>query len=79
MAKNEIKVVMLGKECSGKTSIVERFLSERYAGEHKYQTTVGCAFGQRFERSDLNRGMNKERKIVYLGHTYSWRKCRQTS
>ena len=49
MAKNEIKVVMLGKEFSGKTSIVERFLSERYAGEHKYQTTVGCAFGQRFE------------------------------
>jgi len=47
MAKNEIKVVMLGKEFSGKTSIVERFLSERYAGEHKYQTTVGCAFGQR--------------------------------
>jgi len=33
MAKNEIKVVMLGKEFSGKTSIVERFLSERYA-EH---------------------------------------------
>jgi len=47
MAQVEIKVVMLGKEFSGKTSIVERFLSERYAGEHKYQATIGTAYGQR--------------------------------
>jgi len=56
MAKNEIKVVMLGKEFSGKTSIVERFLSERYAGEHKYQTTVGCAFGQSRQSAGENVG-----------------------
>lgn len=45
--KVDVKVVMLGKEFSGKTSIVERFLNERFVGENKYQSTIGAAYGAR--------------------------------
>lgn len=45
MAKVDVKVVMLGKEYSGKTSLVERFLNERFVGENKYQSTIGAAYG----------------------------------
>jgi len=47
MAKVDVKVVMLGKEFSGKTSLVERFLNERFVGENKYQSTIGAAYGAR--------------------------------
>jgi len=43
----DLKVVLLGKEYSGKTSLVERFLNERFAGENKYQNTIGAAYGAR--------------------------------
>lgn len=43
----ELKVVMLGKEACGKTSIVERYLNHRFAGENRYQATIGAAFGAR--------------------------------
>lgn len=42
-----MKVVMLGKEYCGKTSLVERFLNERFVGENKYQSTIGAAYGAR--------------------------------
>jgi GTPase SAR1 family protein len=45
MANIELKVVLLGKECCGKTSLVERFLNDRFAGENRYQNTIGAAFG----------------------------------
>lgn len=45
MAKVDLKVVLLGKEFSGKTSLVERFLNERFAGENRYQNTIGAAYG----------------------------------
>ena len=48
MAKIDVKVVMLGKEYSGKTSIVERFLSESFGGENRYQSTIGVAYGARY-------------------------------
>ena len=48
MAKIDVKVVMLGKEFSGKTSVVERFLNERFAGENRYQATIGAAYGARW-------------------------------
>jgi len=47
MMKIDIKVVLLGKEYSGKTSLVERFLSERFAGENRYQNTIGAAYGEK--------------------------------
>jgi len=47
MAKVDMKVVLLGREYCGKTSVVERFLNERFAGENKYQNTIGAAYGAR--------------------------------
>jgi len=47
MAKIDVKVVMLGKEFSGKTSLVERFLNERFSGDNRYQATIGAAYGAR--------------------------------
>ena len=47
MAKVDMKVVLLGREFCGKTSLVERFLNERFAGENKYQNTIGAAYGAR--------------------------------
>ncbi|XP_065175023.1 ras-related protein Rab-24-like [Sycon ciliatum] len=44
-AKVDMKVVLLGKEFGGKTSLVERFLHERFAGGAPYQNTIGAAFG----------------------------------
>ena len=67
MAVVDLKVVMLGKEFCGKTSLVERYLNNRYlskdlrnqiltmfprfAGENRYQNTIGAAFGAREVRS----------------------------
>jgi len=47
MSKVDMKVVLLGREFCGKTSLVERFLNERYCGENKYQNTIGAAYGAR--------------------------------
>jgi len=41
----ELKVVILGKEFGGKTSLVQRYLNHRYSGDNKYQNTIGAAFG----------------------------------
>jgi Ras-related protein Rab-24 len=43
--KVDAKVVLLGKEYGGKTSVVERFLHNRFAGEMPYQNTIGAAYG----------------------------------
>ena len=43
----DMKVVLLGKEFCGKTSLVERFLNERFIGENRYQNTIGAAYGAR--------------------------------
>ncbi|GFQ86579.1 ras-related protein Rab-24 [Trichonephila clavata] len=45
MSKVDIKVVLLGKEYSGKTSLVERFVYNQFVGENSYQNTIGAAFG----------------------------------
>jgi len=47
MAKVELKVVMLGAEYCGKTSMAQQYLYHRFAGEDKYQNTIGAAFGAR--------------------------------
>ncbi|CAD5118643.1 DgyrCDS7330 [Dimorphilus gyrociliatus] len=41
--KVDLKIVLLGKENSGKTSLVERYVYDRFAP--KYQSTIGAAFG----------------------------------
>lgn len=43
--KVDMKVVMLGQASCGKTSIVERFIYDRF--NSSYQTTIGAAFGAR--------------------------------
>ncbi|XP_070541543.1 ras-related protein Rab-24-like [Ptychodera flava] len=41
----DLKVVLLGKEFGGKTSLVERYLHDRFHGDVPYQNTIGAAFG----------------------------------
>lgn len=41
----DMKVVMLGQSACGKTSIVERFIYNRFSSN--YQATIGAAFGAR--------------------------------
>ncbi|XP_031568403.1 ras-related protein Rab-24-like [Actinia tenebrosa] len=44
-SKVDAKVVLLGKEYSGKTSLVERYLHHRFNEGVPYQNTIGAAFG----------------------------------
>lgn len=42
----DIKVVLLGKSAVGKTSLVERYLHNRFTGDTvPYQNTIGAAYG----------------------------------
>lgn len=41
----DMKVVLLGKEYGGKTSLVERYLHDRFNEGVPYQATIGAAFG----------------------------------
>ena len=44
----DFKVIILGQEYCGKTSIVERFLHNNVVGENnKYQNTIGAAYGSK--------------------------------
>ncbi|XP_057305884.1 ras-related protein Rab-24-like [Hydractinia symbiolongicarpus] len=43
--KVDLKVVLLGKEYGGKTSLVERFIHMRFNASIPYQNTIGAAFG----------------------------------
>eukprot|EP00118_Oscarella_pearsei_P010508 m.64822 g.64822 ORF g.64822 m.64822 type:complete len:95 (+) comp35283_c0_seq6:1121-1405(+) len=43
-ARVDLKVVLLGKEYGGKTSLVERYLHGKF-GSVPYQATIGAAFG----------------------------------
>lgn len=44
-AKVDLKVVLLGREYGGKTSLVERFVNSRFNENVPYQNTIGAAFG----------------------------------
>lgn len=54
MSKIDLKVVLLGKQYGGKTSLAERFLHNRFSGDSvPYQNTIGAAFGaKRMEFQD---------------------------
>lgn len=43
-ANVDIKVVLLGREYSGKTSLVQRFVYNRFGDDIPYQPTVGTAY-----------------------------------
>ncbi|XP_076364053.1 ras-related protein Rab-24-like [Tachypleus tridentatus] len=45
MKRVDIKIVLLGKEYGGKTSLLERYLYDRFNGDLPYQNTIGAAFG----------------------------------
>jgi len=46
MTKVDAKVVLLGKEYGGKTSLIERFLHGRFCGDEvPYQNTIGAGYG----------------------------------
>ncbi|XP_024938519.1 ras-related protein Rab-24 [Cephus cinctus] len=44
MNKVDLKVVMLGHEAVGKTSLLERFVNDRFNEHLSYQNTIGAAF-----------------------------------
>eukprot|EP00731_Ephydatia_muelleri_P021372 Em0013g1099a len=43
--KVDLKVVLLGKEFGGKTSLVERYIHNKFSAQAPYQSTIGAAFG----------------------------------
>jgi len=48
MSRVDCKIVLLGREFAGKTSLVERYLHDRWLGDTtSYQSTIGAAFGSR--------------------------------
>lgn len=45
MSKIDLKVVMLGKQYGGKTSLAERFLHDRFSGDNvPYQNVIVLFF-----------------------------------
>ncbi|XP_042879170.1 ras-related protein Rab-24-like [Penaeus japonicus] len=55
--KVDLKVVMLGQAACGKTSLVERFIYNRF--NNNYQATIGAAFGAR--------RMNVQGRVICVG------------
>ena len=45
MSRVDMKIVLLGKEFGGKTSLAERYIHDRFLGTVPYQATIGAAFG----------------------------------
>ena len=46
--ETNIKIVTLGKEATGKTALVERFLSDEYHGHDSHQATIAGSFGSKY-------------------------------
>lgn len=44
MSRVDLKVVLLGNAAVGKTSLLERFINERFNENLSYQNTIGAAF-----------------------------------
>lgn len=57
MNRVDLKVVLLGNAAVGKTSLMERFVNERFNESLSYQNTIGAAFAAKQIQVD-------ERKIV---------------
>ncbi|XP_059099347.1 ras-related protein Rab-24-like [Tigriopus californicus] len=51
---SDVKVVLLGTEYCGKSSLVERYLHDRFRGENCYQNTVGAAYGSKLFEINVN-------------------------
>ena len=46
--ETNIKIVTLGKEATGKTALVERFLNDEYHGHTVHQATIAGSFGSKY-------------------------------
>lgn len=58
-----MKVVLLGKAYVGKTSLVERFMHDRFSGDNvPYQNTIGAAFGAK--KVDVDGSGTTSRSVV---------------
>ncbi|KAG8236989.1 hypothetical protein J437_LFUL017110 [Ladona fulva] len=44
MSKVDLKVVLLGHEFVGKTSLIERYINQRFNEDCQYQVTIGAVF-----------------------------------
>ncbi|KAK7864803.1 hypothetical protein R5R35_012290 [Gryllus longicercus] len=44
MTRVDLKVVLLGSEYVGKTSLMDRYVNDRFRGNTPYQNTIGAAF-----------------------------------
>lgn len=44
MTRVDLKVVLLGSEFVGKTSLMDRYVNDRFRGNMPYQNTIGAAF-----------------------------------
>lgn len=48
--ETNVKIVTLGKEATGKTALVERFLNDKYQGHSSHQATIAGSFGLKYFR-----------------------------
>lgn len=55
MNRVDLKVVLLGNAAVGKTSLVERFVNERFNESLSYQNTIGAAFAAKQMQVDGKR------------------------
>ncbi|XP_053977031.1 ras-related protein Rab-24-like [Hylaeus volcanicus] len=55
MRRVDLKVVLLGNAAVGKTSLVERFVNERFNESLSYQNTIGAAFAAKQIQHDGNK------------------------
>ena len=46
--ETNVKIVTLGKEATGKTALVERFLNDEYYGHNSHQATIAGSFGSKY-------------------------------
>ncbi|CAL7937700.1 unnamed protein product [Xylocopa violacea] len=55
MNRVDLKVILLGNAAVGKTSLVERFINERFNESLSYQNTIGAAFAAKQMQIDGKR------------------------
>ena len=65
----DMKVVMLGREAGGKTSLVQRYLYDRFSGNLPYQAVITIITLLHIHGMDKNLALWRMHKITqYLNH-----------